>query len=109
MRAFKLSTIAVIAIFAIAIPLGILTFADDPPPTQITTSSGSRHMVESFSDAETKWGNAETRINKEISDGIKLNNQANFLEKGVNRDKAGLSSFINVGTTITAKKLFQSV
>ncbi len=109
MRALKLSTIAVIAILAIVIPLGLITFADDPPPTtQITASYGSTFTIDSLDAAENQWDIHEGRIDTERIDGIELKNQADVLYMGGTGNKSGLEDLVvNIAATLAAGNILK--
>lgn len=106
MRALKLSIL--FAICAIIIPLGIRTFADDPPrtpppTTKITASYGSTHTVASFADAERKFSDHEGRLATERTDKLELNIELGIIHKGIGGDRSGLNdAAAGIGITVIA-------
>ena len=82
-----------LAICVIALPIGILTIADDTPgPITIETSYGITFTITDVTDAEVKWNTHESYLRDAKERMRDRKEERNIIEKGYNGDKSGLEA-----------------
>ena len=93
-----------IAICVIALPIGILTFADDPTK-EVTTSYGRTFIIPDRDRAHQEWTTHEEYLDDADDKMSDLIYEKDVIGKGVNRDRSGLRATIeNTGITAIAGK-----
>lgn len=84
-----------LSVCAIALPIGILTIADDTPsPIHIETSYGQQITITDTAQAHREWNSHENTLDNAKDRMTKRKEERDVIDKGISGDKSGLEDLL---------------